>query len=247
MRDRCWSVRLLASLVTVAGLVAGCGPATVTSSPVATPTVTSSPVATPTVTSSPVATTTPTPSPGGGSPAAPDETGDAGDEPVGSETPAVGYTPGPTGALAPTSMARLPGEPDPALTPGSLNPAVTQANIGSTICKSGWTATVRPPASYTNGLKATQITQYGYKDKSLSSYEEDHLISLELGGNPTDPKNLWPEPYAITLTDGRQVGAHVKDAFETKLKTEVCAGKMTLAEAQVEVGDHWVHYEFPIP
>jgi len=26
-------------------------------------------------------------------------------------------------------------------------------------------------------------------------YEEDHLISLENGGDPKDPKNLWPEPY----------------------------------------------------
>jgi hypothetical protein len=24
-------------------------------------------------------------------------------------------------------------------------------------------------------------------------YEEDHLISLELGGAPRDPKNLWPQ------------------------------------------------------
>jgi len=31
-----------------------------------------------------------------------------------------------------------------------------------------------------------------YVDKAPSHYEEDHLISLELGGNPRDPKNLWP-------------------------------------------------------
>src|SRR3954447_16464956 len=28
-----------------------------------------------------------------------------------------------------------------------------------------------------------------------SAYQEDHLISLEIGGDPTDPRNLWPEPY----------------------------------------------------
>jgi hypothetical protein len=144
-------------------------------------------------------------------------------------------------------MARLPGEPDPARTPGSLNPAVTQANIATTICKSGWTATIRPPTSYTNSLKVTQIAQYHYTDKSTASYEEDHLISLELGGNPTDPRNLWPEPYKVSLADGRNVGAHVKDAFETKLKTAVCGGKMTLAQAQIEVGDHWIQYDFPVP
>ena len=30
---------------------------------------------------------------------------------------------------------------------------------------------------------------------SPSDYQEDHLVSLELGGHPTDPRNLWPEPY----------------------------------------------------
>ncbi len=34
--------------------------------------------------------------------------------------------------------------PDPACTPGTVNPAVSQANIADTICKSGWTSTVRP-------------------------------------------------------------------------------------------------------
>jgi hypothetical protein len=29
----------------------------------------------------------------------------------------------------------------------------------------------------------------------MDCYEEDHLISLEDGGDPTDPRNLFPEPY----------------------------------------------------
>ncbi|MGW4994883.1 hypothetical protein ACWEQ3_46110 [Streptomyces mirabilis] len=37
--------------------------------------------------------------------------------------------------------------PDSSCTPGSYNPNVTQSNIHSTICVSGWTATVRPPTS----------------------------------------------------------------------------------------------------
>ena len=81
----------------------------------------------------------------------------------------------------PSSTTRLPGEPDPRLTPGALNPNVTQA-IHSTICISGWTATVRPSSSYTTELKIKQIGQYGYKVTATSACEEDHLISLELGG-----------------------------------------------------------------
>ena len=160
------------------------------------------------------------------------------------------FPPNATGALPPTSGGssadRLPGEPDPRLTPGALNPVVTQATIGATICVSGWTATIRPSSSFTTALKVEQIGQYGYTDTSTSSYEEDHLISLELGGAPADPRNLWPEPYTISLADGRPTGAHTKDGFETKLKTEVCAGAITLALAQTEIGDHWVHAYYGI-
>lgn len=114
----------------------------------------------------------------------------------------------PAATIDPTARAtaRLPGEPNPVLTPGAFNPSVTQATIGSTICVSGWTATVRPPASYTTGLKIQQIVQYGYGDTHTSSYEEDHLIPLELGGAPSDARNLWPEPYAARcLTVGTSV------------------------------------------
>jgi hypothetical protein len=111
---------------------------------------------------------------------------------------------------------------DPVRTPGVLNPDVTQANIRSTICRHGWTATIRPPTSYTNGLKRRQMRQYG-ETGSMSDYQEDHLISLELGGNPTDPRNLWPEPYPR---------AAEVDQIENELNGEVCSGQLTLAEAQ---------------
>ena len=111
---------------------------------------------------------------------------------------------------------------DPTRTPGVLNPNVTQANIRSTICKRGWTETIRPPESYTEALKAKQMKQYG-ETGPMSGYQEDHLISLELGGNPTDPRNLWPEPYPR---------AGDVDKIEDELNSEVCSGKLTLAQAQ---------------
>jgi hypothetical protein len=155
----------------------------------------------------------------------------------------------PAGTPVPGAPAagRLPGEPDPALTPGAFNPAVTQATIGSTICVSGWTATVRPPSSYTTNLKIQQIGDYRYADTSTTSYEEDHLIPLQLGGAPSDPHNIWPEPYTAALSDGRNVGARVKDTFETSLKRAVCAGSMSLAEARARIGVHWVHFFYGIP
>lgn len=168
------------------------------------------------------------------------------DESGASSAPGASFSPGPPGlpfaSGVPGSTAdRLPGEPDPVMTPGALNATVTQATIEATICVSGWTATIRPPSSYTSGLKIEQMAEYGYTDISSADYEEDHLISLELGGAPTDPRNLWPEPYTASLSDGRATGAHTKDGFETRLKDEVCAGSISLATAQSEIGDHWVH------
>jgi hypothetical protein len=116
---------------------------------------------------------------------------------------------------------------DPVRTPGVLNPDVTQADIRSTICRHGWTDTIRPPVEYTNALKARQMRRYR-ETGSLSDYQEDHLISLELGGSPTDPRNLWPEPYPR---------ATEVDQIENELNAEVCSGQLTLAEAQQREDD----------
>ncbi len=110
----------------------------------------------------------------------------------------------------------------PTLTPGVLNPNVTQATIDSTICVRGWTATVRPPASYTSPLKVQQMPEYG-ETGPTSGYQEDHLISLELGGNPNDPRNLWPEPYPRAAD---------VDKIENELNAKVCSGALTLSQAQ---------------
>jgi hypothetical protein len=128
--------------------------------------------------------------------------------------------------------------PDAQLTPGVTNPDVTQANISETVCRSGWTATARPPASYTNNLKKEGITQYGYDDSKLADYEEDHFIPLEIGGNPKDPNNLWPEPYD-TKVNGKTIGAHQKDKVEDLLKKQVCEGTITLKEAQDQISGDW--------
>ena len=128
-----------------------------------------------------------------------------------------------------------PGLPNPLLTPGSIDPRVTQANIRSTICrKGGYTASVRPPVSYTEPLKFSDIKLYGYSDRRASHYELDHLISLELGGNPTDPRNLWPEPH------NGQWNSYLKDKLENRLHDLVCSGQLSLAEAQQAIATDWI-------
>lgn len=130
--------------------------------------------------------------------------------------------------------------PNASLHPGATNPDVTQENIKSTICKSGFTKTVRPPAAYTGNLKRQQMRDEGLPG-SPSDYEEDHLISLELGGAPRDPKNLWPQPYEnkgdkLAKTGS---GSETKDKVENETNKLVCSRKMSLSEAQQRIASNW--------
>lgn len=73
----------------------------------------------------------------------------------------------------------------------------------------------RPPSSYTSALKVRQIRELGYTDTNPSDYQEDHLVSLSLGGNPTDPNNLWPQPWPQARRD---------DRIEYQLYLRACRG-----------------------
>jgi hypothetical protein len=118
--------------------------------------------------------------------------------------------------------------PKRALTPGAYNYTVKQSTIASTICKHGWTATIRPPTSYTTSLKIQQMQQY-HETGSPSDYEEDHLIPLELGGAPKAAKNLWPEPHSQSKHS---------DPLVTSLKRQVCSGTLRLREGRLQIRDY---------
>ncbi|MDC8453590.1 MAG: hypothetical protein LV477_11870 [Candidatus Nitrosotalea sp.] len=137
--------------------------------------------------------------------------------------------------LIPANCKSVNGLPDSKCTPGAINLQVTQDNIKNTICKSGYTKTVRPPASYTESLKVKLMKSYGIKD-SMKDYELDHLIPLEVGGNPTDVKNLWPEPRYGNNT------ASMKDSVENYLHEQVCSGNIKLGDAQKEIAINWYKY-----
>ena len=124
---------------------------------------------------------------------------------------------GPTGGVGPDGHSR----PDPRLTPGQ----VLTTDLAK-ICTSGYSRTVR---SVNAAEKAQVAAAYTFTGAS-SSVEYDHLISLELGGS-NDPTNLWPEPIA---------DAHVKDGLEAHLRSEVCAGKLNLADVQARIAADWV-------
>ena len=136
--------------------------------------------------------------------------------------------------------------PDPVRTPGAANPEVTQESIKDNICNPQWsTKLIRPPSEYTSKLKRKQLREYGdtvhqtraelinpdtgkvdttrcvARSDNMACYEEDHLIPLEDGGAPQDPRNLWPEPYN-THVGGTIIGARQKDVVEAFIHDEIC-------------------------
>ena len=118
--------------------------------------------------------------------------------------------------------------PDPRCTPGAVDPAVTQGNLRSTICRPGYTRTVRPPESQTERFKF-EVAYPAYGDPHSRKTELDHLVSLELGG-ANDAANLWPE---LSPTP------NPKDKVEDALHAAVCDGRVTLKAAQNAIASNW--------
>ena len=150
--------------------------------------------------------------------------------------PAVTDTPSAEPTVNPTVDPNdIPYLPNPVWQPGVYNPDVTQDTIQTTICVSGYSSKIRPPVSYTDNLKIQQIKQYGYSDTNTADYEEDHLIPLGVGGDPKDPKNLWPQPRNTT-----PYNASTKDTLEDKLHKLVCTGEVPLDIARQAFATDWV-------
>jgi hypothetical protein len=111
-----------------------------------------------------------------------------------------------------------------------LNPDVTDATVRKTICVLGWTKTVRPPWSYTNGVKAKLLRDRGLDQSQMTAYELDHIVPLALGGHPSERANLvlqdWPQ-------------ANRKDRLERRLQVLVCRGELKLSAAQSCIAKNW--------
>jgi hypothetical protein len=115
----------------------------------------------------------------------------------------------------------------------ALNPDVYQDTIQDTICVVGYTKTVRPSASYTNGIKRRLLRDAGLPMEDASLYELDHIIPLALGGHPRNLSNLMLQPW-----EGPD-GAKRKDKLEVKLQCLVCSGQLALSAARAEIFNDW--------
>jgi len=117
--------------------------------------------------------------------------------------------------------------------PGAILESVTQANVDKTICVPGWTATVRPPTSYTQALKRTMLAGAGLPPADAIKYELDHFVPLAVGGHPRAEDNLWLQHW-----DGAW-NARVKDRLERRLQVMVCAGQIDLLTARTAIQHDW--------
>jgi len=125
--------------------------------------------------------------------------------------------------------------PNPGLTPGAV--ATTDRSI---VCRPGYARAVRPRGLIWRRLKEQAYERYGIGRGHRSTidvdgvrhpaYEVDHFVPLELGGDPTDIRNLWPEPIQ---------SAREKDKVENDLHDLVCTGQMTLRSAQAAILRDW--------
>jgi hypothetical protein len=131
-------------------------------------------------------------------------------------------TPLPVRSTVPAGVAL----PNARLTPGATFAGVTAANV----CTSGWATAHR---HVTSAQYHAVYGEYGIRyPEPFGTYELDHLIPLELGGDNVNA-NLWPEPASPTP------GFHQKDDLENALHDLVCAGSLSLAAAQHDIASNW--------
>jgi hypothetical protein len=122
--------------------------------------------------------------------------------------------------------------PDNRCTPGAADPAVTQSNIVTTICLSGYAASLTPPAAVLAPYFLRALKDYGMSPAPTIQF--DYLIPISLGG-ASATANLWPEPNAAAATNS----SNPKDLVESELNAAVCAGTITLATAVQAIDTNW--------
>ena len=115
----------------------------------------------------------------------------------------------------------------------ALNPDVTEESLAQTICVVGYTATIRPPTTYTNGVKKKLMEEAGLDASQMGAYELDHIIPLAVGGHPRKLSNLQLQAWY------GENSATEKDGLERRLQHMVCDGQIDLMDAQFCIAEDW--------
>jgi hypothetical protein len=121
---------------------------------------------------------------------------------------------------------------DLTVTPGAVDPDLTAVKLCDPTFHTG---TVR---NVTQSMKRAACAAYGQTVGCPGKgFEIDHLVSIEVGGS-NDPANLWPQPVDAPSV----IGYHTKDVVENRAHAAVCAGKITLAQAQQGLATDWFSF-----
>ncbi|WP_233272752.1 hypothetical protein [Paraburkholderia acidisoli] len=116
-----------------------------------------------------------------------------------------------------------------------LDARVTQQSVAQTICRPGYADTVAPPFDETMALKDRLLASRGIDADEGVGYALDRHVPIVLGGAPDATANFDLLPW------GGHAGERRKSLLTVRLKRCVCAGRMSLAEAQAAITGNWSH------
>jgi hypothetical protein len=111
-----------------------------------------------------------------------------------------------------------------------LTPGVTRPISRTAVCSTRWGLDRR---HVTEAMRRQVFAAYGIPYSQHRSYELDHLVPRELGG-ADDVANLWPQKWTGPYN------ARQKDRLENALHRAVCAGELSLHDAQESIRRDWL-------
>lgn len=114
-----------------------------------------------------------------------------------------------------------------------LDLRVTQQSVTDTICRPGYADAVSPPLDEIMARKNRLLAARGIDPDDGVSYALDRRVPIVLGGSPDAPENFDLLPWA-----GHN-GERRKELLATRLKRCVCAGRMSLGDAQAAIAGNW--------
>jgi hypothetical protein len=142
-------------------------------------------------------------------------------------SPAFTATSAPTRSAVVTKAKAKPPSRWGSLPARSITPGAGELSLAA-ICPSvSATLEARRPST---SVKDEVYDEYGIAAGQRHRYRIDHLVPLELDGS-NSIRNLWPQLIAAS---------RAKDRLEDTLHSMVCAGKITLADAQHAIATNWV-------
>ncbi|CAB3808919.1 hypothetical protein LMG28688_06878 [Paraburkholderia caffeinitolerans] len=136
-------------------------------------------------------------------------------------------------ALAIGGVAR--GAPAMAQESQLLDARVTQESVAETICRPGYADTVAPPFNETMAQKGRLLAARGIDSDEGVAYALDRRVPILLGGSPDAAANFDLLPW------GGHAGERRKSLLAVRLKRCVCAGRISLAQAQAAISGNWSH------